>query len=410
MLQAKLDKIFRDGRLTIIMPGGKTLNLGKPHKNDPPIVVRLKGRLTPLKLALDPDRYLGEAYMDGDLVMEQGSIYDLLELSMRNLEALPPTSPGPVKTAGFKLLASVQQRNTTSRARRNVAHHYDISNDLYSLFLDRDMQYSCAYFPEPDVTLEEAQEAKKRHIAAKLLLRPGQRVLEIGSGWGGLAISLAQHADVSVLGITLSTEQLTLARQRAAALGLQDRVTFELADYRTLEGTFDRIVSVGMFEHVGTPQYPEYFNSIARLLAKDGVALVHSIGRNRGISKPNGWINKYIFPGGYIPAFSEVILPLENSGLWMTDLEVLRLHYAETLRHWRERFMARKGELGARYDERFCLMWEFYLAASEASFRHGGFMVFQAQLSNTVDAVPLTRDYIVEDERALPPMHAKAAE
>jgi cyclopropane-fatty-acyl-phospholipid synthase len=213
-----------------------------------------------------------------------------------------------------------------------------------------------------------------------------------------------------VLGITLSTEQLALARDRAAALGLQNRVKFELADYRTLEGRFDRIVSVGMFEHVGTPQYPTFFSGISRLLAPDGVALVHSIGRNTGIAKPNSWINKYIFPGGYVPGLSEVLPPIEKSGLWLTDLEILRLHYAETLKHWRQRFMARKGELAGRYDDRFGRMWEFYLAASEASFRHGGLMVFQAQLTHSVDAAPLTRDYIADAERSLPPMYAKAAE
>lgn len=409
MLTSKLNDLIKHGRLTLILPDGSRHDFGT-EDGTLPVAVRLKRRSDILKIGINPDRYLGEAFMNGDLVMERGSIYDLLVLAGRNMEALPPTAPGMIRTAGYKLLAAYQQRNNQGRARRNVAHHYDLSDTLYRLFLDEDLQYSCAYFADPGMSLEEAQEAKKRHIAAKLLLAPGQKVLDIGCGWGGMAISLAQQADVSVLGVTLSEQQLAVARQRAEALGLGSRVRFELCDYRTLGGTFDRIVSVGMFEHVGTPQYGDYFDTVARLLAPDGVALVHAIGRNRGIARPNGWIDKYIFPGGYIPAFSEVILPLENSGLWMTDLEILRLHYAETLRHWRKRFLARKHELSALYDERFCRMWEFYLAASEASFRHNGFMVFQAQLAHKVGTVPLTRDYMVADERSSFARTAHAAE
>ncbi len=410
MLVSNLERYIRVGRLTIEMPSGKTVVIGAPDPAIPEVHVRLRGALTPFKLAIDPDRYLGESYMDGNLQMVQGSIYDLLMLAMRNLEGRPPKHTSWLTRASYRLLAEVQQHNTRSRSRRNVAHHYDISNDLYRLFLDKDMQYSCAYFETPDQSLDEAQEAKKRHLAAKLLLEPGQRVLDIGCGWGGLAISIAQTANVSVLGITLSKEQLAVARQRAAALGLQNRVKFELIDYRVLEGSFDRVISVGMFEHVGTPQFPVYFDTIAKLLAPRGVAVVHSIGRNRGPAKPNSWINKYIFPGGYIPALSEVMLPLEESGLWLTDLEVLRLHYAETLRHWRERFMARKGALSIAHDDRFDRMWEFYLASSEASFRHGGLMVFQVQLSKVIDAVPLTRDYIGDAERDALGQAVKAAE
>ncbi|UDL95928.1 cyclopropane-fatty-acyl-phospholipid synthase family protein [Lichenihabitans sp. PAMC28606] len=410
MLKSKLNSIFRQGRLTVILDGGKQYTFGDGQTGHEPVVVRLKGHLTPLKIAADPDRFLGQAYMDGDLIMEQGSIYDLLDLAGTNLAGLPQHYPGIIRRAGYKALAAVQQYNNQRRSRRNVAHHYDLSTDLYRLFLDQDLQYSCAYFADPTVSLDDAQTAKKRHIIAKLLLKPGQRVLDIGCGWGGMAISIAQQENVHVLGVTLSTEQLKVARQRVEDLGLQDRVTFELRDYRTLEGTFDRIVSVGMFEHVGTPQYKTYFNTVSRLLAPNGVALIHSIGRNHGIAKPNAWINKYIFPGGYIPSLSEVIPPIETSGLWLTDLEVLRLHYAETLKHWRERFLQRKGELGSLYDERFCRMWEFYLAASEMSFRHGGFMVFQAQLSNSVDAVPLTRDYMVDTADRAPLPLVQAAE
>jgi cyclopropane-fatty-acyl-phospholipid synthase len=410
MLNAKLNSIFRHGQLTVILDGDKRYTFGDDKSGAKPVTVRLRGRMTPLKLALDPDRFLGEVYMDGSLVMEQGSIYDLLDLAGSNLASQPLPYPSLLRRVAYKALAIIQQYNDQHRSRRNVAHHYDLSNDLYRLFLDPDLQYSCAYFAEPDFTLEEAQIAKKRHIAAKLLLRPGQRVLDIGCGWGGMAISLAQQADVEVLGVTLSTEQLKVAQQRVEALGLQDRVKFELRDYRTLDGTFDRIVSVGMFEHVGTPQYVTYFNTVSRLLAPEGVALIHSIGRNHGPSKPNPWINKYIFPGGYIPSLSEVLPSVETSNLWLTDLEVLRLHYAETLRHWRDRFMERKAALSSLYDERFFRMWEFYLASSEMSFRHGGLMVFQAQLSNSIDVVPLTRDYITETERSVPQALARAAE
>ena len=392
------------------MPDGRTVRVGEADGSLPSVALRLHGALTPLRLAANLDWWLGEAYMRGELEMLEGSIYDLLVLGLANLELMPLRRSRWVTRAAYRAMASIQQNNTRGKARRNVAHHYDLSNDLYRLFLDRDLQYSCAYFADPAMSLDQAQDAKRRHIEAKLLLQDGQQVLDIGCGWGGLALSIAQAADVSVLGITLSTEQLALARQRASALGLQNRVRFELADYRTLQGRFDRIVSVGMFEHVGTPHYGAYFDAVARLLAPNGVALIHSIGRNRGPARPNSWIDRYIFPGGYIPALSEVILPLEDSGLWLTDLEILRLHYAETLRHWRERYLVRKDALGPSYDARFHRMFEFYLASSEASFRHGGLMVFQAQLSNAVDAVPLTRDYIGDAEHASMMSAVQAAE
>ena len=391
------------------MPNGRTVTVGVPDPTLATVALRLHGALTPLRLAYDPDFWLGEAFMRGDLEMLEGSIYDLLMIAMVNLESRPLRKSRWPTRALNRLIAAVQQNNTRSRSRRNVAHHYDLSADLYRLFLDRDMQYSCAYFTEPSMSLDEAQDAKRRHIQAKLLLEDGQRVLDIGCGWGGLAISIAQAANVSVLGITLSTEQLAVARGRAEALGLQDRVRFELVDYRTLEQQFDRVVSVGMFEHVGVPQFETYFDAVARLLAPRGVALVHAIGRNRGPARPNSWIERYIFPGGHIPLLSEVMLPLENSGLWLADLEILRLHYAETLRHWRTRYLARKDALGPRYDARFHRMFEFYLASSEASFRHGGLMVFQAQLAHALDAVPLTRDYIGAAERSVPLSPARAA-
>ncbi|HEY5413059.1 MAG TPA: cyclopropane-fatty-acyl-phospholipid synthase family protein [Caulobacteraceae bacterium] len=294
----------------------------------------------------------------------------------------------------------IRQANSRAAARRNVAHHYDLSTDLYRRFLDADMQYSCAYFSHPGMTLEEAQAAKKAHIAAKLDLRPGLRVLDIGCGWGGMALTLARDYGVDVTGITLSQEQLLIARQRASDTGLADRVRFELIDYRDVEGVFDRIVSVGMFEHVGVPNYAPFFERVAELLADDGVALVHSIGCKDppGVSDP--FIRKYIFPGGFIPSLSQVTPAIEPTGLWVTDIEVLRLHYAETLRHWRERFAAEREAIAAVYDERFCRMWEFYLAISELGFRAGSCMVMQMQLTKRVDVLPTARNYMVEVEAA----------
>jgi cyclopropane-fatty-acyl-phospholipid synthase len=292
------------------------------------------------------------------------------------------------------------QVNDAKRARRNVAHHYDLNGRLYSLFLDRDRQYSCAYFPNGDETLEAAQAAKKRHIAAKLKLdRPGLTVLDIGCGWGGMALTLARDYGAEVTGITLSEEQLHEARARATAEGLDDRVSFELMDYRNTNQQFDRIVSVGMFEHVGIPNYPEFFKIIKRSLKPDGVALVHSIGRLEGPSATNQWIAKYIFPGGYSPALSEVLGPVEKSGLVTTDIEILRLHYAKTLAHWRFRFAANRDAITTLYDERFCRMFEFYLAVSELSFRVGDHMNFQIQLTRDLNTLPINRDYMVETER-----------
>ena len=298
------------------------------------------------------------------------------------------------------VIRRLRQMNGRRSAHRNVAHHYDLSHELYSRFLDADMQYSCAYYDRPDLSLEEAQVAKKAHLTAKLRLAPGARVLDIGCGWGGLGLTLAQaQPDARVLGVTLSQEQLTVARRRAQLQGLADRTRFELCDYRDVTGPFDRIVSVGMFEHVGRPGYQTFFDAIARLLDDDGIALIHSIGRKDepGVTQP--FVAKYIFPGGYIPALSEVLPAIERAGLWVTDIEILRLHYAETLREWRRRFQAERAEIAELYDERFCRMWEFYLAISEIAFRWFGFMNFQLQLSKRQHAVPMTRDYIGEAER-----------
>jgi cyclopropane-fatty-acyl-phospholipid synthase len=392
-----LQRLIQCGRLTVIGPSGRQTTFGSA--SDPPggpdVVVRIIGKLTPIKLALHPDRYLGEAYMDGTLVLERGTLWDLLELLGRNLERQKPDRTGLIFRA-VRLASNVlTQFNSRRMSRRNVAHHYDLSTEFYQLFLDDDLQYSCAYFPDSTASINEAQIAKKLLLATKLRLAPGQQILDIGCGWGGLALTLAQIEDVKVLGITLSSEQLRIARTRAERLGLSRRVSFELIDYRDIRGTFDRVVSVGMFEHVGVINYASFFDGISRLLKVDGLAVVHSIGRMRGPSTTSAWIRKYIFPGGYIPALSQVLPRIEEAGLWLTDIEVLRLHYADTLRHWRERFLRRREIAAKIYGERFCRMWEFYLAVSEMSFRFCGFMVFQAQLSREIDAVPLTREYLL---------------
>ena len=400
MLGKTLRRLIKHGRLTVVRPDGDEEQFGELTAAEPrpDVAVRLKGTLTSLKLSLHPDLYFGELYVDGALIIERGTLWDLLELLGRNqLErgSVPGNSAiGPLQA----VLRWIQQSNSRRAARRHVAHHYDLSHEHYLQFLDTDLQYSCAYFADPSFSLEQAQEAKKRHIAAKLLLEPGLRVLDVGCGWGGLALSLAEMERVEVVGVTLSREQLIVARQRAKQAQLDERVRFTLNDYREIEGPFDRIVSVGMFEHVGVPNYARFFQKIRELLSADGIALIHSIGRSNGPTITSAYTQKYIFPGGHIPALSEVAPVIESAGLVLTDLEVLRLHYAETLRHWRERFLASHRHDGRIYDERFCRMWEFYLASSELAFRYGGLMVFQAQLARQMDSVPLTRDYMYERE------------
>jgi cyclopropane-fatty-acyl-phospholipid synthase len=350
-------------------------------------------------IAVHPRLKLGEAYMDGRLTVEDGDIYDFLDFAGINSEVIDGGSWLDAVNAVRKLFRRIRQYNPIGTAQRNVAHHYDLSGRLYDIFLDRDRQYSCAYFATLEDSLETAQENKKRHIAAKLLLQPGQSVLDIGSGWGGMGLYLARAGAGRVVGVTLSQEQHKLSTRRAAEAGLAERVQFKLQDYRQETGRYDRIVSVGMFEHVGVNHYREYFRKLRELLADDGVALIHSIGRSDGPGAMNAWVDKYIFPGAYAPALSEVLPVIERSGLIVTDVEILRLHYAETLREWRRRFMAARGEVLKLYDERFIRMWEFYLASCEVSFRRWGFMVWQIQLSRRIDAVPITRDYIQEWER-----------
>ncbi len=396
LFAALLKSIVQVGSLRLIDGAGRTHRFG--DGSAPRCTIRLAGRGQDYGLALNPALSVGEAYMDGTLTIEEGTLYDFLEIAARNYGNLE-------RTAWFTLLNTLTRRlrqyNPMGRARRNVAHHYDLSGKLYDLFLDRDRQYSCAYFTAEGDSLETAQENKKRHIASKLLLdRPGLTVLDIGSGWGGLGLYLAQEAGADVTGVTLSTEQHKVSRARAAELGLADRVRFHLRDYREEPGRYDRIVSVGMFEHVGVPHYREFFGKLKELLAEDGVALLHSIGRMDPPGGTNPWVQKYIFPGGYAPSLSEVLAAVQEVGLWVTDIEILRLHYAETLRVWRQRFAANRDAIRALYDERFCRMWDFYLTGCELGFRHGGQMVFQMQLARRQEAVPLTRDYMTEWERA----------
>jgi cyclopropane-fatty-acyl-phospholipid synthase len=397
LLRSFLRQIIRKGALTVIGPDGRSQLIGH---GAPSIAIRITDSRFIPRLITNPDLAFGEAYMDGALVVEGGDIYDLLDFCFANLGWSSGHWVRRAHSTIKYLGRRIAQHNPIPVARANVAHHYDLSDSLYELFLDADRQYSCAYYKSSDDTLERAQEQKKRHLAAKLLLRPGQRVLDIGSGWGGLALYLNRVADVDVTGVTLSTEQHVYSQRRANEIGMDDRVRFLLKDYRQETGQYDRIVSVGMFEHVGVGYYREYFEKVRELLADGGVALIHTIGRADGPGTSNAWINKYIFPGGYVPALSEILPAIEQASLHVTDIEVLRLHYAETLRAWRHRFNASRKRVAKLYDERFCRMWEFYLAGCEAGFRHGGLVNFQIQLSKRIDTVPLTRDYVTEWERS----------
>ncbi|HEU0224291.1 MAG TPA: cyclopropane-fatty-acyl-phospholipid synthase family protein [Steroidobacteraceae bacterium] len=390
-------RAIKEGDLTIIDAAGRRHRVGDGRGRT--ATVRLHDKALHHRLAINPFLRLGEAYMEGTLTIEQGSLYHFLDICARNVRHAGAYPLTRVLGTLERLLRRVHQYNPMHRARANAAHHYDLSDTLYGLFLDADRQYSCAYFTHPHDDLEQAQQDKKRHLAAKLLLKPGVRVLDIGSGWGGLGLYLAEAGAAQVVGITLSEEQLKVSRERARGAALDDRVRFELCDYRALRGTFDRIVSVGMFEHVGVRHYSEFFAALRDLLAEDGIAVLHSIGRADGPGVTNPWIRKYIFPGGYAPALSEVLPVVERLGLWVTDVEILRLHYAETLRLWRRRFQANRARIAKLYDERFCRMWEWYLIASELAFRRLGHMVFQLQLAKRQDAVPLTRDYVTEWER-----------
>ena len=405
-MQAVLDAILRKfvtrGRLSVRYPDGSLVTY--TGEDGPEAGVEIRTRATLRRLVTDPALALGESYMDGTFVPLGGTIADVLDVLFDNWVHGGQHLGATVRMWVRRAFRRWAQYNPARRSRNNVAHHYDLDDRLYGLFLDRDWQYSCAYFTTGKETLDEAQAAKKRHIAAKLLLdRPGLRVLDIGCGWGGMALTLARDYGARVLGVTLSTEQLARARNRAAEAGLADRVQFELLDYRdpALSGPFDRIVSVGMFEHVGINHYGAFFRRVNGLLAPGGVALIHAIGRTAGPETTNPWITRYIFPGGYSPALSEVLPAVERSGLIATDIEVLRLHYAETLRHWRRRFAARRADAAELFDERFCRMFELYLAGSELAFRRMDHMVWQLQVSRELSTVPLTRGYIETAEHVL---------
>jgi cyclopropane-fatty-acyl-phospholipid synthase len=404
-----LEVVVAEGSVGIIDHKGRRRDYGSGHAPHP--VLRLHDPSLEWTIPLNPPLRFAEAYMDGRLTIEEGTIEDVVQVFARNYDRL---ERHPLVRAGFALSRQtrrLKQYNPVGKAQRNVAHHYDLSETLYRLFLDQDMQYSCAYFAGPDMSLEEAQRAKKAHLAAKLHLdRPGLSVLDIGSGWGGMGLYLASEFGCEVTGVTLSTEQHRVSEQRARDLGLSDRVRFELKDYRNLDRKFDRIVSVGMFEHVGKRNYDEYFAKVADLLTDDGVAVIHSIGRFNEPGPINPFIRKYIFPGADVPSLSEVTPPVEKSGLFMTDIEILRLHYAETLRHWRQRFNANRERVREIYDDRFCRMWDLYLVGCEYGFRLQGMMVFQMQLTKRQETLPLTRDYMYRPRLDLVSSDVRAAE
>jgi len=397
LLRYFLNQFIRRGAMTFTTASGAKFSCG--DGTGEPVSVRFMTTDAERRILLDPELGLGEIYMDGTFVVENGSIADVLAILLDQPEMLPRWAK--LQWWLRYLVRHAQQFNPRGRSKDNVAHHYDLDGRLYSLFLDADKQYSCAYFESPEMSLDDAQLAKKRHLAAKLSIRRGDRVLDIGSGWGGLGLYLAEMTGANVTGITLSTEQLQTSNARAAEKNLTQSAKFFLEDYRDIPGPFDRIVSVGMFEHVGVDFYDTYFKRCAELLTDDGVMMLHSIGRSHGPDVTNPWIAKYIFPGGYIPALSEVIPAIERAGLLVCDIEILRLHYADTLKAWRERFMARREEAVQLYDERFALMWEFYFACSEMSFRKQNLMNFQIQLSKRQGVVPMTRDYMTREEARL---------
>ncbi len=399
LLNGLIARTIKRGSLTLIGADGDR----RPHGDGAPpaVAMRISDPSLYAKILVNPELSVGEAYMDGALTFDEGSLAGLLNLFHRNAQNLR-SAPGRAQIGSLvRKLRRFQQFNPIGKAQENVAHHYDISNDFYRLFLDEDLQYSCAYFEHDGQSLEDAQRAKLRHIAAKLRIEPGMRVLDIGCGWGGMAIFLAEKFGAHVTGVTLSREQRELASARAAARGLAGRIDFRLQDYRETSETFDRIVSVGMFEHVGVPHYKEFFSKVRDLLRDDGLALLHTIGRKGPPSVTGPWIRKYIFPGGYSPALSEVMAAIETTGLWVSDVEVLRLHYAETLREWSRRFAVNRDQARAMFDERFCRMWEFYLTTAEFSFREGGQLNFQVQIAKSHQSAPIRRDYMATMEAAL---------
>lgn len=407
ILRPFLSRIIHQGRLTVVAPDGSREEFGHPAAGFPDVTIRFTSRRGMRRIVLDPRLGAAEAFMDGEMELAEGDIMDLIGLIRMNTpwdrgaRLHDKTWLGRRAEWAKTRIGSI---NRQRRSRANVRHHYDIGNDLYRLFLDADMQYSCAYWSRPGMTLEEAQVAKKAHVAAKLALAPGQRILDIGCGWGGMAITLAKLEEIEVLGITLSEQQLALARERAETAGVADRVTFELIDYRDLAvreaGRFDRIVSVGMFEHVGAPNFETFFRACANLMSADGVMLLHTIGRFGRPGSTDAFTRKYIFPGGYIPALSETLAASEKSRLIATDVETWRLHYALTLRQWYARTFAHEAEITRMMGERFFRMWTFYLAGATSAFESGGMGNYQIQFARSRHALPLTRDYLADAERA----------
>ena len=392
LFETVADQCVRVGSLTIVMPDGRTRRFG--DGGTPDVTISISDHDTLRGIVMNPELGVGEGYMNGGLTIDGDDLHGFMTLALKNVAlGYGPWFQKPIDELR-RIKGWIGQFNTSSKAKNNVAHHYDLSAELYDLFLDSDKQYSCAYFADPAMTLEEAQIAKKAHIAKKLLIEPDMEVLDIGCGWGGMALTLARDFGARVTGVTLSEEQLKIAQERAVEAGLEDRVQFRLTDYRKVTERFDRVVSVGMFEHVGQPHYREYFRNVKERLRPGGVALIHTIGRTDPPGKTSPWVEKYIFPGGYVPAMSETMAAVEKEDLYPCDVEVWRLHYAETLRHWHDRFVEEKTKAIELYDERFFRMWKYYLVASELTFRYNRQCVFQFQLAHEQEAVPLTRDYL----------------
>lgn len=404
LLDKLLRRVIQKGELTVIDHRGREHRYGSPDPEIRPVTARLTDKGAAFAIVADPRLGAGEAYMDGRFVIEQGDIRDLLLLARYNA---PFERPGALKPKGVMRRAAravagrIDQINWRTRSRRNAEHTYNLTRRLYELFLDEDRQYTCAYYRDPADSLEQAQLDKKAHIAAKLNLKPGMRVLDIGCGWGGLALYLHRHYGVEVLGVALAPDQIEFSRERAAEAGVSDHVKFELMDYRDVPGTFDRIVNVGLIEHLGTPHYPTFFAKCRDLLEPDGLMLSHCCGRMGPPGLTDAWTRKYIFPGGYIPALSEIVSEAEKHRLIVSDVETLRLHYAYTLQEWYRRTVAAREEIVKLYDERFYRMWQFYLAGAEAAFRYGGMSNFQIQYLKSRRSAPIIRDYMFEEEERL---------
>ena len=388
-----LNNLFKYDGFVLIDSSSKKYVIGKPIKENP-IIVKLLDKNLNYKLLWNPDLYFGEAYMNGSLIIENGTLSEFLEIALRNIGRSDINIYGKILNTIKGTFRYLTKFNKGLVSKNNVSHHYDISESLYDLFLDANRQYSCAYFKNENDTLEQAQENKMNHITKKLNIQANQKVLDIGSGWGTLAIYIAQKTNASVTGITLSENQLEYSKKKAKELNLGNQVEFKLADYRELNEKFDRIVSVGMFEHVGRKFYRKYFNTVSKLMNDQGIALIHTIGSSNPPRNPQPWITKYIFPGGYTPSLSQIARPIEDSGLIISDMEVLRMHYAHTLRNWKERFLSKKTTVLEMFDEKFFRMWEFYLASCEMAFKWGDQVVFQLQLTKDNISAPTTRDYI----------------